>query len=343
MRKNVLLLILFTLLFPMFVWAEECDSSNISIGSLELVDKSDNTVIVNEASVVDNKINLDLKFSNVEDYAQYSFVIKNDSKEDYELSDKSININSDYIDYTLSTDDNLNIIKAGEEKKVLLNVKYNKEVDSDSFENGEYKENKVMNLNYSYNNKTNPVVDILENPKTGAFKYVLILVVLIISVFLIVKERKKSKIMLLLLMLMIPLSINALCTCNISIESNVVIEKKEPKILTFTYKRNNCSGDSIEEFDFEFLENTTFEELIESDYFVSVVKKKAIEKGYSEEQISDGYIDMIKNDIKYIMIEWVNEHIIVENNNDNRVEYNIDNIGNYVLKENYNFKSNNLC
>ena len=338
MRKNILLLMFLVLLVPVYVWAEECDSSKISLGSLELVGSKvagvDNVDIENGASIVDNKIVLNLNFSSVNDYAQYSFVIKNDSNEDYELTDKSITIDSDYIDYTLSTDDNLNIIKAGEEKTVLLNIKYSKEVDSSSFKDGSYTESKIMNLNYSYDKKSNPIADIIENPKTGVFKYFLVLVALILSILLIIKERRRSKVILLLLVLgLIPISIKALCTCNIAVESNVVIEKKMPKLLSFIYKMP-CGSYS---FNFEFEEGITFGDLIESDSFSNSVRQKGLENGEKEEYI-DGYINTIKINIISDFVSMVNSNDgndSIDGDNDDVIEYNENNINDYVLEENY--------
>ena len=326
MKKLLIIVTMFLLIIPTIVMAEECDSSKISIGSLKLVDSSNDNVEVSDASIVDNKIKVDLKFSDVDDYAQYSFVIKNDSDEDYELSDKSIDIDSDYIDYTLSTNDNLNIIKAGEEKTVLLNIKYSKEVDSSSFKDGSYTESKIMNLNYSYDKKSNPIADIIENPKTGAFKYFLVLVALIVFALLIIKERKKSKVMLLLLVLgLIPISINALCTCNISVESNVVIEKSTPRLLTFKYVYSECEKPDIN-FDFEYEEGMTIGEWLNSEYFknaINAYNEKVIEKELMEE-FPDLYYNRAKSDIISAIITGVigpdsirydaNNEIIIDNN-----------------------------
>ena len=327
MKKLLIIVAMFLFIIPSIVMAEECDSSKISIGSLELVGSKvagvDNVDIENGASIVDNKIVLNLKFSSVDDYAQYSFVIKNDSNEDYELTDKSITIDSDYIDYTLSTDDNLNIIKAGEEKTVLLNIKYSKEVDSSSFKDGSYTESKIMNLNYSYDKKSNPVADILENPKTGAFKYFLVLVALIVSVLLIIKERR-SKVMLLLLVLgLIPISIKALCTCNIAVESNVVIEKKNP---TFIYIVKDCDDIEYPYPPFEFEVGMTVGDWFDSEYFNNITNKH---------EIPNEEVAHFKGDIKSAMINTLNS--------EDNTSYDDDTINDYYLKENDSFVFGPFC
>ena len=304
----------------------------------------DNVDIENGASIVDNKIKVDLKFSDVNDYAQYSFVIKNDSNEDYELTDKSITIDSDYIDYTLSTDDNLNIIKAGEEKTVLLNIKYSKEVDEDVFENGSYTEKKVMNLNYSYDKKSNPIADIIENPKTGAFKYFFVFVALIVSILLIIKERKKSKVMLLLFVsVLIPISIKALCTCNIAVESNVVIEKKVPKILSFSYTINSCTEPPISDV-VKFEEGMTVGDWFDSKYFKDSINSLVYNYHISEDEVDD-YTITFKSNLKSAMINTLNiddDNSTSEEDN-NKILYDDDTIKDYYLKENDSFEYVPFC
>lgn len=62
--------------------------------------------------------------SKVGDNIKYKFVIKNDSLEDYEIDKTSLNINSDYINYSFETNDNSNIVRANSSKNVTLIVEY---------------------------------------------------------------------------------------------------------------------------------------------------------------------------------------------------------------------------
>ena len=87
--------------------------------------------------------------SEVGDNIEYKFVVKNDSKEYYELDKNSFKISSDYIVYTLESNDDSNIVKANSSKIVYLKVEYKNEVPDEAFESGAYNDNKSMIVNLS--------------------------------------------------------------------------------------------------------------------------------------------------------------------------------------------------
>ena len=78
--------------------------------------------------------------SEVGNQIEYKIIVKNDSNEDYELDKNSFKLNSDYMDYTIESEDNSNIIKANSSKTIYLKVVYNKEIPIDQFESGTYNE-----------------------------------------------------------------------------------------------------------------------------------------------------------------------------------------------------------
>ena len=97
---------------PLIVKAETCDIDKISISSITIKDKSEQANEIEEATATGKKINLNLSMSNVGDNIEYKIVVKNASNDDYELDKKSFDINSNYIDYKFSSEDNSNIVKA---------------------------------------------------------------------------------------------------------------------------------------------------------------------------------------------------------------------------------------
>ena len=247
--KKYLLLFLITLMFiPFIVKAETCDTSKITISSITLQNKSQNVNELSEATASGKNNNLDLSMSNVGDNIEYKILVKNDSNDDYELNNSSFNVSSNYIDYSIHTDDNSNIVKANSTKLVHLKVKYANQVPDDKFEEGSFSENKSMVVNLSTNS--------IENPKTGIINYTLVLtLVLIASVVLEIMLRKKNFSTLIILIgiaLIIPISIDALCKCELNINSKVQIEKSY-----FCYNNKQ----------FEFTEGMTWEEYYYSDYF----------------------------------------------------------------------------
>ncbi len=103
MKKIILLIIL---LFPFGVLADTCNSSNISISNISLLEKSDNVNEVIDATVKDKDINIDLTMFQVGDKAKYKVELKNDSNEDYEIDRNSLSSISNYFEYSFESEDN---------------------------------------------------------------------------------------------------------------------------------------------------------------------------------------------------------------------------------------------
>ena len=234
MKKLLLPILLFVMFIPFYVNAETCDTDKISISSITIEDKSDNVEEIDEASASGKNINLNLSMSEVGDNIEYKIIVKNDSNEDYELDKSSLNINSDYIDYTLESDDNSNIIKANSSKIVYLKVEYKNEVPDEAFESGLYNDNKTMTVNLSTGDTIN-VPDTLTNPNTGVQSYIIIVIlILIIAVisYIILKKKKYAQFMILIVgtAIIIPISVYAICKCEIKIESNIEIKVPKYKV-----------------------------------------------------------------------------------------------------------------
>ena len=228
MRKYILP-ILFVLMFvPFHVKAETCDTNNISISSIKMIEKSRDVEELEEASVNGKKINLNLSMSNVGDNIEYTLLIKNDSNEDYELDKTSINLNSDYINYSFETDDDSNIVKANTSKNVTLRIEYKTEIPENKYKNGSYDDSKNMTVNLSNKDPIN-VLETIINPNTSVQSYILIILIMLLisgSLCIIMKKKKHVKHMILIITsaIIIPISVYAICKCEINIESHVKID-----------------------------------------------------------------------------------------------------------------------
>ena len=108
MKKLTLTILLFMMFIPFYVNAETCDTDKVSLSSITMNSKSDNVEETDEATVNGRNINLNLSMSEVGDSIEYKILVKNDSNEDYKFDKNSFNISSDYIDYTLKSEDNSN-------------------------------------------------------------------------------------------------------------------------------------------------------------------------------------------------------------------------------------------
>jgi len=259
MKKTMLFLGMFLiLLIPMFVQAEECDTSKITISSITLDEKSINVKELSNPVASGKKVNLDLLMLKVGDYITYNVKVKNDSENDFLLDKNSININADYLDYSLLTEDK--IIKSKEEKTVQLKIIYKNEVDDSKFVDGKYIENKNMVLSLANENKR------VINPVTKNNWLIIALgIVLVIQVLLyVIHEKNLSKMNLLLIMfglLIIPAGVYAICHCEINVDSKVEIDK----VTIGSFKVD----DEGEITTYSFIEGMKWNEWLDSDYNVN--------------------------------------------------------------------------
>ena len=232
MRKFILPILLFLMFIPFIVNAETCDTDKITIENLTIENKSNNVEEIEEATANGKNISLNLSMSEIGDKIEYNFSIKNDSNEDYELDKTSLNLNSDYINYSFETDDNSNIVKANSSKNVTLRVEYKTEVPKDKFENGTYNDSRNVIIQLS-NGKTINVPDTFKNPNTGVQSYIVIVLITLLisgSIYILLKKKKYTKFMMLIIgiAIIVPISIYALCGCDIIIISDIKIVK--PKV-----------------------------------------------------------------------------------------------------------------
>ena len=237
LKKLLLIFVISIMFIPFVVNAETCENDKISIESIEISSISENVVEKNEPVINGMGVKLDLEMSEVDDSIEYEMTIKNDSSSDYKLDKNSLNIESDYIDYTFETKDKTNIVKAKTSSEAVLTIQYRNEVPEELLEDGSFTDNKIFSI--GMNDGKNII-----NPKTAQSLLFLIYIVLTISIVSLVVLKKNKKIgtlAILLGLLSLPFSVYALCSINLNVESNVGIIK----IYKITYSNNisSVSGD----------------------------------------------------------------------------------------------------
>lgn len=219
MKRYLLLILLLIMFIPCIVNAEECDTSKVNISSITL-DQANNTDELEDATAEDKNINLNLGMSNVGDNIRYRIIITNDSNDDYVLDKNSVSISSDYVDYSIESSDNSNIVKAKTSKAVYLNVQYKNPVPTDAYENGKFNDKVTMKVNLSSEEK-------ITNPNTGVV-YIIFLsfIIFLMAVsYLMFKNKRRKSAFFILGLLLIPISVHALCRCDININSNIEIDQ----------------------------------------------------------------------------------------------------------------------
>ena len=313
MKKKILLLLI--LLLPFVVNAKTCDENKIKIESIKLESIEGNTKEKSEPLITGRKINLNLKMSKVGDTALYKVLVKNESEEDYLLDENSLIEETDYIVYSLETDEN-KILKPNEEKSIYLRVNYNKPVATTDFNNGVYQDNKNLQVNLSNNN------DIVENNPNTNRNIILVssLLIIIILGSIILIKNKKTKYIVLLLTLILPFSVKALCNIKLDVESNVTIVKTEQ------FKLKIVSCDEWVDDTFEFEEGMTVKEWVESPYIQKFIDEKIQEyhndpEAGSYEQISDEELATIVRErtLRYIVQKVTNDENYVIQPNDSLI------------------------
>lgn len=284
MKKILLSVILFIVFIPVIVNAEE----NIYIDSIKLEEVKGETIELEEATVNDKTVNLNLRMTNIDDEIRYKIDIKNETKEDYEINKNNINISSDYLDYALESDDN-NIIKANTSKTVYLRVKYSNEVDQSKFVNGVYQDNITMKLNLRTN-------DDIPNPKTGLPYLIIISFLLIISglTLIVFKKKKLSTLTILIGIILLPIGVKALNSYEIIVDSKVEITNIRNYKVTFI----NCRSENSEVF--EYVNGMTWREYFNSHLYTELLNSISVNDNVVRDT---NFIDLSHNRIRLLSLE----------------------------------------
>jgi len=241
-------------LIPFIALAEECDVSNITITSMEPNKIEGNTEVISEPTFEDRTINLNLKMHDVGDSISYDMTIKNDSEEDYMIDEDTFKTDSDYIEYTLKTKDNTNVVKANSTKEVSLIVTYKKEVEDDKLTNNKFNASNTLKLSLNTSEKEQPLdiittdnIKEVKNPVTSVSSMMLISIILLTSVIIIYillkRKNKYTKYLLIILSMILIPTVYAICTCDIEVESTIEIEKKQKlfdTIANIAKEDNSC-------------------------------------------------------------------------------------------------------
>ncbi len=241
MKKKIMLLLLLILVIPISAKAE----GDVKITNIQLLDKAENTKILEEPTYSLRKANFNIKFSEVGDYAKYKITVKNESNEDYEISNETKFLDNEYIKYEFSYDGS-NILKVGETKDLQLIFTYNKEVPQTSFNDGKYTSNNVMQLELVNDNI------IVNVPKTykGYTKAMIALgaVAIIIAIILLIRiKNTKVKTIALISLLALPITAYALQKISLEINTKIEIEKAEEKVYAINTHDITTNTSSLDE------------------------------------------------------------------------------------------------
>ena len=233
MKKRCLLLILVLLFIPFIVKAEDENNSDVTIESIELIEKTDDTTIKEEPTIVDLKIKFNIQFKKEDDYAKYKLVIKNNTDKVLWFDERELVTEEDYVTYSIDYLDTSKAIKPNSDNIVILTLKYSKTVPSELFRSALYSFNVTKPLVLS-----NERHILIPNTLKNISPFILILLISFITYggYLLYTNKKLSKnsiYLLLLSLLLIPFITKAEYRIEISADSNFSIYKKVARSCSF--------------------------------------------------------------------------------------------------------------
>lgn len=224
MKRISYFLLSIILLVPILVSAEASDNEKIRVKAITVKEQSAQAEEKNKATIIDDQINLDIKFKEEGDFITYDVFLENTSNEDYELNTDKLVMNSDYVEYQLESNDKE--IKANEGKVIQLKVSYKHGVPKDKTEKGSYQDSKDMNVPLITNEK-------ITNPNTGRSHTIFSILCIIAGCAIIWKttrdcnSKKTTTAILLITCIMIPATVSASYRYNMKIHSVIMLEDEE--------------------------------------------------------------------------------------------------------------------
>ena len=192
---KIIITLLSMMFIPLLVKGKVCDIDKITISSITLENSAGKAIELTDATASGKTVNVDLSMSDVGDNVKYKIIVSNDTDEDFEISNKNININSDYIDHDVTFEDNSNIIKSKSTKTMFLEIKYDRQVAESSFVSGVYRNDQIFKV---------PLMndEVLDNPNTGeelnATIIITLGIILVVSIVLYAFLKKKPKILMII-------------------------------------------------------------------------------------------------------------------------------------------------
>ena len=325
--KKIFLLLVMLLSFPIFVKAEE----SVVITKVELENKTDSTIVIEEPTFNIRKINFNLKFSEVGDYAEYKVTLKNNSDKDYEIKNENNYLDSEYIKYEFSYGDS-NILKAKEEKSIYIKLLYNKKVSEEHFVDGKY----ILNDSVKLDLVNDSIVVKVPPTHKGYSMFMVILGIFSLTIsfiLLILIKDEKVKTLLLICLLIIPFTVLALESLILEIDAKIEINSK----FTGSIYRWSVKGWANKDSSAASSRPYTIANLTEgTDYVKNATllnKTYYLKHDVVEDEITASYVCFVYNNVEHCMIgadggAFATNTVIIQ---DYQTFYNLNNVSTPTL------------
>ena len=294
MKKLLFLLIL---LIPFMVFAAD---DNITIKSVNLVDKSPDASLIEEPTFKGNTVNFDIHFSKVTDYLEYEVVIHNGTNDTYIIEEQSVVDDDKTFKYFTEIVDGKNTVKSGEDVTMVLGIKYDSKIDATKFVDGVFSEK---------NNASIVLTSAQVNPATkrGTIILTILIIGLLVSFILMVSisNKMKATLVLVLSVVSVPLIASALKSVTINVETKITIKNEEMCKFTTTKGSFSETEDLKEintivkndEYKYHYLKTYTMKDISEKNE--NPVRDVFFYAPYSREEFNDdSYINIYEDNTK---------------------------------------------
>ena len=209
-------------------------------------DKECTSVCINKVTIENNadlnktvptfdglELNFDLAFEKVTESVKYKVNINNPTNKDYEIGTENKFSESNYITYEYSFDDEDNILKANSDKTMYVTVRYDKELPSEEFTNGTFKEDNKAVIDLSNGVKDDPIkeevpttTDKVEVPDTYTGLSICIVFAFIALLGYLSYNKLSNKRLLLVIIpiILIPIIVNAYEKLEVKVNTHIEIK-----------------------------------------------------------------------------------------------------------------------
>ena len=239
MKKIFMFLLLLSFVLIPIVKAENL----VEITKIELDSKSNDVTIKNEPTFEGLEMNYDIRFLEVGQFVKYKVTVKNNSSEDYTVQSEETFSDSNYIKYSYEAN---GVLKSGGSLDVYVTITYNKEIDSDKYEEGLYIESNkaVIKLLNEEKQVVNP------NTSSSIIGFVVLVISGVLLLCLIIYGRKhsfvNSIVILIFGLVFLPFIVKAVEELKLSVNVRVEVPNKYA-VIYYPHRTLYLTDEELEE------------------------------------------------------------------------------------------------
>lgn len=232
MKKRLFIfVIILVTMFPVVALAAD---NNLEILSTEIINKSDGVIINNTPSFSGLNLNLNAKFSNLGDYAEYKIIVRNNSNKELNFTDSFVDEDNNLLDYVVEFENDSKIIPAKKTREVYVKVTYQNQTPKELFRSSQY--NIASTLNLGIGKTIISIPNTLRN--IGIFRLIIICCFIGYAIRILFFKNNSKKyntniVLLIFAFALIPLNTTAAEEYSLVVSSNILVENVKPNLCSY--------------------------------------------------------------------------------------------------------------